>query len=73
MPDFKKIAKKLGLEDIGEATIGEETCRDCGTKLRFGEDKYDSVWSYCPECQKKIASFCIIRFQPLIKVASRND
>ena len=70
---IKKIVKKLGLEDIGEAAFDDKTCQDCGTELRFGKDRQEYIWSYCPKCQKKITTVLIPRFQPSIKVTSHDD
>ena len=69
----KIIAKKLGLNDMGKATIGDKTCQDCGANLRFGKDEQEYTWSYCPKCQKKIVTVFIPRFQPPIEVAPHND
>jgi len=73
MANFNRIAKKLGLEDAGEATIGDKNCRECGTRLRFGKDGQDYTWSYCPKCQKRIDTVFMPRLQPGIKVAPHDD
>lgn len=70
---FKRIAKKLGLKDIGKTTIGNKTCQECGTELRFGKDKRDYTLSYCPNCQKIIATVFIPRFEPTIIVPPHDD
>jgi len=61
----KKVAKKLGLEDLGKAKLGDKICKDCGTELQFGEDEQGNVWSYCPKCQKKIAVIEQLQLPPL--------
>jgi predicted Zn-ribbon and HTH transcriptional regulator len=77
MANFRKIAKKLGLKDLGKAEIlrvgGNDKCPDCGTELRLGEDRHEYQWSYCPKCQKKIKTIAMPRFQPGIKVEPHND
>jgi len=71
--NFKKIAKKLDLEDVGEATFGDKSCQDCGTALRFGKDEREYTWSYCPKCRKRISTVLIPRFQPPIPVTPHDD
>jgi len=77
MANFKKIAKKLGLKDLGSPEImkfvGGEQCPECGTKLRLGEDQQKYQWSYCPKCQKKVKTIAIPRFPPGIKVEPHNN
>lgn len=73
MPNFKKVAKRLGLEDVGEATIGDKVCPDCGTALRLGKDGQNYTWGYCPKCRKKTKTVFIPRFQPGIKVEPHDD
>ena len=77
MANFGKIAKKLGLKDLGKLEIlrftGGEKCSECGADLRVGEDPQKYQWSYCPKCQKKIRTITIPRFQPGIKVEPHND
>jgi predicted amidophosphoribosyltransferase len=73
MANFKRIARKLELEDEGEAAIGDKVCPDCNAGLRFGRDGQGYTWSYCPECKKKIQSVLIPRFPPAIKVLSHSD
>lgn len=73
MANFRRIARKLELEDEGEAAFGDKVCPDCGTGLRFGKDGQEYTWSYCPKCRKKIQSVLMPRFPPGIKVSSHND
>ncbi len=63
MAHYNKIAKELNLKDVGELEFGEMFCKDCGTKLRVGEeilskDKaqkiYPCKFSYCPKCKKRV-------------------
>ena len=73
--NFKRIAKRLGLEDLGEAMIGDRVCKDCGTKLRFGKNQQEDVVSYCPKCQKIIATIERLRFPPslMLKIPRHDD
>ena len=73
MANFKKIAKKLGLTDIGPAKIGGKNCSVCQTKLRMGEDQSGYVWGYCPKCRIKKETIFIPRIGPKIKVPLHDD
>jgi len=72
MANFKKVAKKLGLRDMEESTIGDEFCQDCGSKLRFGKDEQNCTLSYCPKCKKRIATVFTPRF-PTIEISPHDD
>ncbi len=72
MTNFKKIAEKLGLKDTGESWIGDKFCQDCSSELRFGKDEQGCILSYCPKCQKKIATVFTPRFQT-IKISPHDD
>ena len=82
MANFKKIAKKLGLEDVGEAESGTTVCSDCNTQLRLGVEKLDKemkakvtkkTFAYCPKCRKRAYLAFEERFPPGIKFASHDD
>lgn len=72
MANFKRAAKKLGLEDVGKANLGDKQCF-CSEGLRFGEDENKHVVSYCPKCVKIIATIKIPRLGPKIKVPPHDD
>jgi len=71
MANFSKIAEELGLKDVGELEFGKKFCKDCGTKLRLGEEIlpedraqkiYPREFSYCPQCEKIVELVYIPRF-----------
>jgi hypothetical protein len=73
MANFRKIAIKLGLEDMGKTKFEEMIHDTCGQTLRFGKDKDNYIWSYCPRCQIKIMTILMPRFSFRIKLSSCND
>lgn len=73
MAHFKKIAREIGLEDLGEATLGDKTHEACGSSLRFGKDPEGYTWSYCPNCRKRVVTILMPRFRPGIKVSPHED
>ena len=82
MAHYKKIAKKLGLNDVGELEFGKKLCEECGTQLRIGEeilpkDKaekiYPNTFSYCPKCKKRGEVVLIPRIARPIKVEPHDD
>ncbi len=84
---FKKIAKRLGLKDLGKVkagtVVGPAVCPDCDTPLRLGEEIVDKFsepkvakgkFTYCWKCVKTVFFVSIARFPPAtIKVAPHND
>ncbi len=82
MVNFNKIAKELGLKDLGVAEVGSPTCDDCQTPLRLGEEilsKEMAVkvtkkkFAYCPKCRKRAFLAFEERFPPGIKFEPHND
>lgn len=73
MPNFKKIAKKLGLEDLEKDFVGDKECKDCGGKLRLGMGQNRYGYSYCPKCKKIISTVSMPRFSKSIKLLPHND
>jgi len=73
MPIFRKVAKKLGLKDVGKATLFATICDNCGEELRSGRDQFGQTHIYCPKCKKIIATVKIPRFSPPQKFPPHDD
>ncbi len=82
MNNVSRIAKGLGLKDVGEAEVGVTICKDCKAQLRLGIEKLDKekeakvtkrTFAYCPECRKIVYLAFEERFPPGIKVEPHDD
>jgi phage FluMu protein Com len=75
MAKFKRIAKKLGLEDLGgDVPSRDKTCRDCGKGLRLGKNpKNNYLESYCPKCKKIVCTIAVPRFPSPIRIVPHDD
>ena len=82
MASFRKIAREIGLKDVGEAKIGSPVCEKCDTPLRLGEEILckeqkakvtKKTFAYCPNCRKRAFLALEDRFPPGIKVGPHDD
>ncbi len=82
MASFKKIAREMGLKDVGEAEVGSPVCEKCDTPLRLGEEILSKeqkakvtkkTFAYCPKCRKRAFLALEDRFPPGIKIGSHDD
>ena len=73
MANFKKVAGRLGLEDLDKDFPGNKKCKDCGEELRLGKDKNNHEQSYCPKCGKIVRTVFVSRFPPGVRVELHDD
>lgn len=76
---YNRIARKLGLEDMGPVQFGPKLCKKYRTSLRLGKQKAteklaEKIFSYCPVCQERVELVYEKRF-PVnpIKFNRHND